>query len=290
MKKNFLYSFLVVLLGLLLGACSEQTTETTTPKKEELTDTTENEATESDAEENEATESNTAPDSEWSYDEETGPDHWGDLDPTYSACTDGNEQSPINIETSEVNTNEKLENIEIHYEPTEFSIVNNGYTVQANPATENNIIVLDGKEYKLAQFHFHTPSEHQFDGKQLDMELHLVHQDANGELAVLGLMIKEGKENESLAPIWGVLPNQKTESDIAVEDTVDLQSLLPSDQTTFNYNGSLTTPPCTEEVKWIVFEEPIEMSKEQIQAYQQIFHDNDRPVQPLNDREVFEVK
>ncbi|MFS0689899.1 carbonic anhydrase family protein [Sporosarcina sp. 179-K 8C2 HS] len=280
MRKVFLYPLIVVLLSLLLGACSEQATETTTSENEETVTVTK---------ENETTKSKDAPNMQWSYDEETGPDNWGELDPTYSACTEGNEQSPINIEFSQVKTSEELDNFKIQYEPTQFSIVNNGHSVQANPATPNNSIVVEGTEYKLAQFHFHTPSEHQINGQNMDMELHLVHQDADGGLAVLGLMIKEGKENEKLAPIWDVLPLNETENDNDLNKTIDLHDLLPSDQTTYYYNGSLTTPPCSEKVKWIVFEEPIEMSKEQIQAYQQIFPENQRPVQPLNEREIIEV-
>ncbi|WP_172372629.1 carbonic anhydrase [Sporosarcina jiandibaonis] len=276
MKKYFVYPFLVVSLSLLLGACSEQTKETTKPEKEEAH-----------VIEKEETDDTTT--AEWSYEEETGPEHWGELDSSYSACVNGTEQSPINIDSSQVKTTEKLDNVEIQYMPTEFSIVNTGHTVQANPTTPNNSIVVEGKEYILAQFHFHTPSEHQFNSQYLDMELHLVHQDANGKLAVLGLMIQEGKENEALASIWGELPKNETENEIAIKDPVDLQALLPSNQASFHYNGSLTTPPCAEEVRWIVFEEPIEMSKEQIQAYQQVFPDNQRPVQPLNEREILGI-
>jgi carbonic anhydrase len=277
MKKYIVYPFLVVSLSLLLGACSEQTTETTKPEKEEVAHVIEKE---------EADDTSTA---KWSYEEEIGPEHWGELDSSYSACVNGNEQSPINIESSQVKTSEKVENIVIQYKPTDFSLAHTGHTVQANPASLSNSIVVDDNEYILAQFHFHTPSEHQINSQYLDMELHLVHQDANGKLAVLGLMIQEGKENEALASIWGDLPKSETEEDIDIKEPVDLQALLPSDQTSYHYNGSLTTPPCAEEVRWIVFDEPIEMSKEQIQAYQEIFPENQRPVQPLNEREIFGV-
>ncbi|MFS0577066.1 carbonic anhydrase family protein [Sporosarcina sp. 179-K 3D1 HS] len=278
MKKNLMYPFLILLLSFVLGACSEQTKEATISQNEEGTDTVE--------EVEEATESNVTPTPQWSYEEETGPEHWGELDPSYSVCIKGNEQSPINIETSQVKTSEKLESLDIQYEPTDFSIVHNGHAIQANPAIQNNSIVVEGKEYKLAQFHFHTPSEHQFNGENLDMELHLVHQDGNGELAVLGIMIQEGEENEALASIWGALPKSETEEEVTIEEPVDLQALLPADQTSYFYEGSLTTPPCSEEVQWIVFENPIEMSKEQIQAYRQIFPGNQRPVQGLNEREI----
>lgn len=277
MKKYIVYPFLVASLSLLLGACSEEKKETTIPEKEEVAHVIEKE---------EADDTSTA---EWSYEEEIGPEHWGELDSSYSACVNGNEQSPINIESSKVKTSEKMENIVIQYKPTAFSLAHTGHTVQANPASLSNSIVVDDNEYILAQFHFHTPSEHQINSQYLDMELHLVHQDANGKLAVLGLMIQEGKENEALASIWGDLPKSETEEDIDIKEPVDLQALLPSDQTSYHYNGSLTTPPCAEEVRWIVFDEPIEMSKEQIQAYQEIFPENQRPVQPLNEREIFGV-
>ncbi|WP_053364919.1 carbonic anhydrase [Bacillus sp. FJAT-27245] len=276
MKKNFLYALLAVSLIFLLGACSEQKKDTTISKKEEATET----------KENEETKSNDASTAQWSYEDKTGPEHWGKLDASYSACLRGNEQSPINIESNQVKPSKELENLEIQYEPTSFSVVNNGHTIQANPEAPSNNIVVDGKEYKLVQFHFHTPSEHQFNNQHFDMELHLVHQNADGKLAVLGVMMKEGKENKALDSIWSVLPKNETEKEIDVKEPVDLQALLPSNQTFFNYAGSLTTPPCTEEVNWIVFEEPIEMSKEQLKKFQDIFPDNHRPVQPLNEREI----
>lgn len=212
------------------------------------------------------------------------------MDQANSACVNGSEQSPINIEFSQIKTDKKLENLQIQYEPTPFTLVNNGHTVHANPTSESNTILVKGYEYKLAQFHFHTPSEHRFNGQNFDMELHLVHKDANRKIAVLGVMIQEGKENEKLASIWDVLPKEETAEDISVKERVDLQGILPQDQTSFHYNGSLTTPPCTEEVKWVIFEQPIEMSKKQIQAFRQIFPDNHRPVQPLNDRELVETR
>ena len=252
--KKFIFLFLAVFLNLVLVACSEKTTSTKQ--------------------------------SDWSYDELTGPEYWGELDPGNSACVNGSEQSPINLEFSQVKVDKKLKGNHIYYEPTTFTLLNNGHTVQANATTENNRIVVDGTEYKLAQFHFHTPSEHQFNSQNYDMELHLVHNDENGKLAVLGVMIQEGRENKILAPVWSALPNKETNQVISEKYLINLQALLPQNQMAFHYDGSLTTPPCTEEVKWIVFEQPIEMSKEQVQTFQQFFSDNRRPVQPLNEREI----
>lgn len=221
----------------------------------------------------------------WSYKGDTGPDHWGELSDANAVCTNGKEQSPINLEFSQIKTVEKG-SLQVNYSPTVFSIANNGHTVQANAQTQNNTMTIDGTEYKLAQFHFHTPSEHEFDGKAYDMELHLVHKDENNKLAVLGIMIKAGQENEKLAALWSALPKEQTTQDVALNQPIDIMTLLPKDQSTFRYNGSLTTPPCTEDVKWTVLEQPIEMSKEQIQAFQSIFPDNHRPVQPVNSREI----
>ncbi|MEC5423882.1 carbonic anhydrase family protein [Virgibacillus sp. C22-A2] len=271
MNKKLILLFFTAFFALV--ACSQQT--------ENITD-----SPESDDEVQEEQEVDSEQLAHWSYEGETGPEHWGNLDPSYAACVDGSEQSPINIEFSQVEASEKLENIEIQYQPASFSLVNNGHTVQANATEKGNSIIAEDQEYQLVQFHFHTPSEHLFNGQHLDMELHLVHQDSNGELAVLGVMIQEGKENENLAAVWDDMPKEETENEVPIDEPINLQNLLPEDQTSFHYNGSLTTPPCTEEVKWIIFEEPIEMSKEQIEAFQEIFEENHRPVQPLNEREV----
>ena len=259
----------------LLAGCSKKMTDNVVPEADMVT------GTETEAAEHEM------PLPAWSYTGDTGPDAWGELDESYASCVNGSEQSPINIEFSQVETQKTIENVETQYEPATFSMINNGHTIQVNSTTENNKMLLDETEYQLVQYHFHTPSEHQFNGKQYAMELHLVHQNDAGELAVLGLMIQEGTANEQLQSVWEAMPKEKTEEEIAVSGDINLQELLPEDQSFLYYNGSLTTPPCTEEVKWVIYEQPIEMSKEQIEAFQQIFpHHNHRPVQPLNEREV----
>lgn len=268
MKKILVYPILAMLLISVVGACSQQTA-----KGEQVTDKN-----------TKATENESA---HWSYEGETSPDHWGELDPAANiACVNGSEQSPINIEFSQVETVGGEEDLQINYEPTSFSLMNNGHTVQANAVSGSNSILIEGKEYKLAQFHFHTPSEHEFNGKNYEMELHLVHKDADGRIAVLGVMIQEGEENKNLEAIWDILPSEETDKDIAINEPVDVKTLLPVDQTAFHYEGSLTTPPCTEEVKWTIFEMPIEMSKQQIEAFRKIFPENHRPVQSLNNRKV----
>lgn len=274
MKKILVYPILAVMLSSVLGACASQAVQNPKPKGESATD------------KNAGTEVTKVNSSHWSYEGETSPEHWGEIDPAYSACVNGSEQSPINIEFSQVENKKAAEDLQINYELTTLSLINNGHTVQANVESSTNSILIEGKEYKFAQFHFHTPSEHQFNGKNYEMELHLVHKDTNGKIAVLGVMIQEGEENKNLATLWNILPKKETTKDIPLNEPVDLKALLPEDQTAFHYEGSLTTPPCTEEVKWTVFEVPIEMSKEQIEAFRQIFPDDHRPVQSLNNRKV----
>ena len=273
--KRLVNSLLAVFFTSILMACSQQETETNEPE----------EATVTEAKKQEEQELQTA---YWSYTGEEGPESWGHLDESYAACVNGSEQSPINIEASQVKADGEMEDVDTQYEPTTFSVMNNGHTIQANTVSENNKMILGEAEYRLVQFHFHTPSEHQFNGQPYAMELHLVHQNENSQLAVLGLMIQEGKKNENLQAVWDMLPKEKTEQDLPIGEPINLEALLPEADSFFHYDGSLTTPPCTEDVKWVVFEQPIEMSKEQIEAFQQIFPANHRPVQPLNEREIIQ--
>lgn len=222
----------------------------------------------------------------WSYEGDTGPEHWGSLDPSFAACANGTEQSPIDIELKNVKVNKTVGKIRINYKPTAFTIMNNGHTIQANDASGSNSIIVDGEKYKLIQMHFHKPSEHEINGENFMMEGHLVHKNKTGNLAVLGFLIKAGNENEQLAEMWAKLPRQETESDIALDNLIDLVQLLPNDNKVFRYSGSLTTPPCTEGVKWAVLKKPIKMSQEQIDTFGTIFPHNNRPVQPINDRIV----
>ncbi|WLR52509.1 carbonic anhydrase family protein [Bacillus tianshenii] len=272
MKKMLLYPFLAVFVSFSLGACSEQTVETAIPEEERDVKKKEKQA-------------NDASKVHWSYKGETGPKQWGTLDAAYSTCTDGSEQSPINIDFSQVTTSEKANQFEIQYEPSAYSIINNGHTIKADIQNKHSLVI-DNKEYILSQFHFHAPSEHKFNGQYHAMELHLVHQAENGELAVLGVMIQEGAENESLRSVWDMLPKEEMDESRTGEKPIELSKLVPKDQTTIHYKGSLTTPPCTENVQWYMMKQPIEMSKEQIQSFKQIFPENHRPVQPLNEREV----
>lgn len=218
---------------------------------------------------------------EWSYEGDTGPDNWGNLSEDFAACSTGVEQSPVNV-TAEASVNPA--DIVFNYQPSDLTVVNNGHTIQAN-YDEGSSIVVDGVPYKLLQFHFHERSEHTIAGEPGDMELHLVHQNDSSDLAVVGVMMNVGAENQALAPVWNNAPAEEGEP-VAVEGaTVNADEILPADRSYYRYDGSLTTPPCSEGVIWLVMTNPIEISQEQLGAFQQIHSGNFRPVQPLNERE-----
>lgn len=227
----------------------------------------------------------------WSYEGRTGPVHWDELDPTFSACEKGTIQSPINIETANLTKeNQKAHQISINYHPTNLTVINNGHTIQAVPLQQNHKLVIDNNTYLLEQFHFHSKSEHQIDGKHYPIELHLVHKSTDGKLAVLGVMIREGKENKAVSSFWNMLPTSSNTVDIRTSKNILISDLIPDNQSSFQYIGSLTTPPCTEGVNWFVFKEPIEMSREQIDKFSKIFPANNRPIQPIQNHEIIFVK
>lgn len=223
----------------------------------------------------------------WSYSGETGPEHWGELNPEFEKCSKGEAQSPINIPVQQVQEDAALTEIEVHYLPTEFEVINNGHTIQANalPGTVNSITV-DGKTYQLAQFHFHLPSEHKVEGQNYPMELHLVHKDSNGNLTVLGVLLSEGSELKELTELWAKIPKEVTETPVKLEGKINVSKLLPEDLDSYRYSGSLTTPPCSEPVNWIVLKQPVQVSNTQIDVFSSIFTNNARPVQPLNERKI----
>jgi carbonic anhydrase len=190
------------------------------------------------------------------------------------------QQSPIDI----ANPNQAdLENISFDYGTTALNILNNGHTVQVNYDSGSSIM-LDGKTYNLVQFHFHTPSEHTVNNQSYAMEVHFVHSDASGNLAVVGVLVTAGAENSAYAPILNNAPAEEAEEETIAGVTIDADDLLPTSKRYFTYGGSLTTPPCSEGVKWLVLVEPIEMSQAQIDALANILHNNNRPVQSLNGR------
>ncbi|MEO8084544.1 MAG: carbonic anhydrase family protein [Ardenticatenales bacterium] len=216
----------------------------------------------------------------WSYSGETGPDHWGTLEADFGTCASGQEESPIDIPSASTLNSTGLE---FHYAPGPLTIVNNGHTIQVNVPAGSSATI-DGQRYDLAQFHFHNPSEHLVDGQNTPLELHLVHKNAAGGLAVVGVFIKEGAENAALKSVFDNLPAEAGDPKAIDGATVDPGALLPADHAYWRYNGSLTTPPCSEGVKWHVMKASIEASAGQIAAFKAIYSGNARPVLAMNAR------
>jgi carbonic anhydrase len=234
----------------------------------------------------------TASDPVWHYEGEEGPAHWGTISAKFASCLSGREQSPIDIVAPTRRATPDA--IVLKFEPTSLRIVhhdhvadalNNGHTIQVN-YSDGDTLTVGGRAYQLVQYHFHAPSEHTVNGKHFPMEMHLVHTNAEGQLAVIGVLIIEGAHNAAFDPIWANLPVTKDVEHHLEHVKVDVDALLPKARTTYRYEGSLTTPPCSEGVQWFVMTTPIALSKAQIGAFTALFHGNNRPVQPLNGRPV----
>ncbi len=219
----------------------------------------------------------------WSYAGDTGPEHWGSLSPDYALCSTGTHQSPIDVAAP---TPQDIPNIAFHYQPFALDIVNNGHTVQVNCAP-GSYIELDNQRFDLVQFHFHAPSEHLIKGQHADAEMHLVHKSAEGRLAVVGVMLRKGDTNAFLEPIFKAIPKPEQKATYA-SVMVNPASLLPTDPRSYRYDGSLTTPPGTEGVKWCLMTEPVTLSAAQLKTFQHFYHHNNRPPQALNGRVVLQ--
>ena len=224
----------------------------------------------------------------WTYTGATGPSHWATIDPAnYATCADGTAQSPINIVKTK---NKDLKNIGFNYVTGEAGVFNNGHTVEAEPLTApatTSSILLDGTTYSFLQFHFHAPSEHEINGMHYPVEFHFVNKSTDGKLAVVGVFIKRGTtENLAWKPfIDSMLNATATPEDTKVE--LDWAKMLPANKTTLRYNGSLTTPGCSEGVKWNVLTTPVALSDAQINTILEAYSGNNRPVQPLHGRTVY---
>jgi carbonic anhydrase len=221
----------------------------------------------------------------WSYQGGSGPAKWSALEPEFKTCGIGKTQSPIDIR-DDATQKAQLQPIAFDYKPAPLHIIDNGHTVQVNYAPGSFITVQDHR-YELQQFHFHKPSEEKINGKASDMVAHLVHKDSDGKLAVVAVLLKSGSPNALIATLWKNLPKEKNkEVDVpAVE--INAADLLPADKAAYyTFTGSLTTPPCSEDVTWFVLKAPSSISKDEIARFARVYPMNARPTQPLNGREV----
>ena len=219
----------------------------------------------------------------WAYKGEAGPENWGELSPDWALCSAGVEQSPVDIPAD---TLLNPADIAFGYDPSQLTILNNGHTIQVN-YDPGSTIEVGGKSYELKQFHFHALSEHTMAGVNTPMEMHLVHQAADGQYAVVGVFINSGDANAAFEPIWANLPAEAGDPTAIDGVMVNADDLLPGERTYYRYNGSFTTPPCTEGVQWLVLNTDISLSDGQISAFTDIVDGNYRPVLALNDREFF---
>ncbi|MBB3120469.1 carbonic anhydrase [Pseudoduganella violacea] len=219
----------------------------------------------------------------WAYEGEFGPANWSKINSDWAKCGSGNRQSPIDIRDG---MKVDLEQINFDYRPSAFSVQDNGHTVQVTVGG-GNFLSVQNRMYELQQFHFHRPSEERINGKGFEMVIHLVHKDADGRLAVLALLLERGKPQPAIQTVWNHLPLEKR--DIAMPSVVlDPNDLLPQRRDYFTYMGSLTTPPCTEGVLWLVMKEPVQASPAQMALFSRLYPLNARPIQAGSGRMIKE--
>ena len=224
--------------------------------------------------------------SSWDYAGDGSPQHWAELAPENKTCGVGTRQSPIDIrDTIKVD----LEKINFDYHSSGFAVLDNGKTVQVNMASGNTLQVM-GRSFELQEFHFHRPSEERVNGRQYEMVMHLTHRDADGKLAVVALLIERGPDNKPQAAVqqvWNNLPLERAAPQMA-SGQIDPMQLLPTDRSYFTYMGSTTTPPCAEDVLWMVMKHPVQLTSAQIAIFARLYPMNARPLQSGSGRMIKE--
>ena len=224
----------------------------------------------------------------WDY-EADGPTKWGSLSPDFASCGAGKRQSPVDLRgakpagLTQLLTSFRPAELRVVHHEHMADVVNTGHSVQVNTPNGDTLTVGEEK-FLLLQYHFHSPSEHHVDGRPFPAEMHLVHKAADGRLAVICVLFEEGAANPALDPIWANLPGAKGQEVHLAHVTVDADDLLPASRASYRYTGSLTTPPCSEDVTWIVMSSPATISAEQLARLRATLVGNNRPVQPLNGR------
>jgi carbonic anhydrase len=220
----------------------------------------------------------------WSYTGEAGPDNWSKVDGKNIMCALGRNQSPIDLADF---VEADLKPLKIDYKAGAAEVINNGHTVQVNYAPGSTLTV-DGRAFELKQFHFHAPSENRINGKPFPMEGHLVHADKDGNLAVVAVMFEAGAANAVLEKAWAAMPAQAG-GKASLPAGLNVMQMMPADKDYYRFNGSLTTPPCSEGVRWLVLKKPATVSKAQVDQFSKTLgFANNRPIQPVNARPVLQ--
>jgi carbonic anhydrase len=220
----------------------------------------------------------------WSYEGAHGPAHWSKLDGEFKECSLGHTQSPIDIRNARPDPAAPA--LKFSYSPQSLHIINNGHTIQINESA--GTLSIGDHVYKLVQFHFHSPSEEHVKGRAYDMVAHLVHKDEAGKLAVVAVLFKQGHENAPLTTVFANMPIAAGPEHVVDGTSLNVADLLPTRQGYYHYMGSLTTPPCSEEVSWYVLKQPVEMSAAQLKTFHRLYEHNNRPIQPANGRPITE--
>lgn len=220
----------------------------------------------------------------WGYSGEAGPDNWSKVDAKNILCALGRNQSPIDLADF---VESELKPLKLDYKAGASEVINNGHTVQVNYAPGSTLTV-DNKAFELKQFHFHAPSENRIGGKSFPLEGHLVHADKDGNLAVLAVMFQAGAANPVLEKAWAAMP-ATAGGKAALPAGLSVLQMLPADKGYYRFNGSLTTPPCSEGVRWLVLKKPATVSKAQVDQFSKTLgFANNRPIQPVNARPVLQ--
>lgn len=220
----------------------------------------------------------------WSYAGATGPAKWASLDKAFGLCKSGTTQSPIDIPDADARKGD-LSPLLFNYKSSPVNVVDTGHTIQVNYAA-GSFMRVEGKQYDLLQIEFHRPSEQKISGKGHEMEAELIHRASDGKLAIVAVMLDSGKENPLVKTVWSNLPQEKGKATSVDAVKISAVDLLPEKKDYYTYTGSLTAPPCTEEVTWFVLKAPVQISADEIARFAKVYPMNARPVQPTNGRDI----
>jgi carbonic anhydrase len=223
----------------------------------------------------------------WGYSGEGGPEHWAAMEDSFATCGVGKHQSPIDLNSA---VTKDLPPIQFSYQALPLTVTDTGHSFQVNAAAGSGGITVGADHYDLVQFHFHRPSEETMQGRHYSMVAHLVHKNAKGDLAVVAVLIRKGETNKLLKSVFDNFPAQGKQESSVAGATINLNEFIPQQHGYFTFEGSLTTPPCSEGVRWFVLKSPVDASAEQIKQFASRYPHNARPTQPLNGRVVEETK
>lgn len=228
---------------------------------------------------------NGPPITHWTYDGNEGPDHWAQLGGPNTTCATGQRQSPIDVNGT---TKPAASKVVLDYRSSPATIQNNGHSIIISPQNGGGIIV-DGVHYALKEFHFHSPSEHAINGRKTALETQFVHEDDKGHYLIVSVLSDIGAADPMLGSLWTYLPFDAGQPVPLPDLLVNAQDLMPSTEDFYVYSGSLTTPPCTEAVTWMIYSSPLSVSAEQADAFERLIGPNARPLQPRHERDYIHL-